>query len=280
MRGFLFQRLTARVFGADPDGWLLQGGQALLVRYASAARLSKDIDLQYLSDSLAEAHQALLAAAATDLGDYLRFIPHQRNLAGTDTDGINQGFDVYIGPRKVDIVHVDLVTRLSVTDTPPIVQLHPRPDLPWPTDWPKIRLYPLVDHLADKICAMYEWRGRNFDEPSSRHRDLADILLMSQHETIDATAAQRALRAEAELRATRPSLELRLPAVFEMPHARWRAGYAKAARDVSGLRGCATWDAALPLAAAFLNPLLGPDFTGTWQPERGRWEPGPEKDPQ
>lgn len=41
---FYFQRLLARVFHRDPDGWLLKGGQALLVRYP-AARHSRDIDL-------------------------------------------------------------------------------------------------------------------------------------------------------------------------------------------------------------------------------------------
>lgn len=44
MNVFYFNRLTARVFTAEPDGWLIKGGQALLVRYAGSARLSRDID--------------------------------------------------------------------------------------------------------------------------------------------------------------------------------------------------------------------------------------------
>ncbi|WP_328406026.1 nucleotidyl transferase AbiEii/AbiGii toxin family protein [Streptomyces sp. NBC_00390] len=61
MRGFFFQRLTAGVFKADPHGWLLKGGQALLVRYPAGARLSKDIDLQHLSGDKGEALAALIS---------------------------------------------------------------------------------------------------------------------------------------------------------------------------------------------------------------------------
>lgn len=38
MRQLYLQRLLARVFIHDPDGWMLKGGQALLVRYPAKAR--------------------------------------------------------------------------------------------------------------------------------------------------------------------------------------------------------------------------------------------------
>lgn len=272
IRGFFFQRLTARVFTAEPAGWLLKGGQALLVRYPSFARLSKDIDLQRLHGTTEEALEALLAGAAVDLGDHLRFVPQRMKLQGTNGDGIDQAFDVYIGPRKVDSVHVDLVTGKNVTANPADFQLMPRPDLPWPTDWPQIRLYPVVDHLADKICAMYEWRGT---APSSRYRDLADILLISQKETIAAAEAHHALHSEAAHRsALAASTELRLPSEFQMPDPAWRAGYAKAAKDVIGLVGCTNWDDAAVAAHAFVTPLLGEVFSGTWYSDKAEWVGG------
>ncbi|MFE9968553.1 nucleotidyl transferase AbiEii/AbiGii toxin family protein [Streptomyces sp. NPDC005525] len=269
MRGFFFQRLTARLFSTDPDGWLLKGGQALLIRYPTRARLSNDIDLQRLEGNPDEAHTALLKAATTDLGDHLNFVPRQLKTHGNDIEGVNQSLDVLIGTRKVDTIHVDLVTKRNVTAAPQYVQLTPRPDLPWPTDWPAVRLYPLVDHLADKICAIYEWRTTS---PSSRFRDLADILLISQNETIDAAEAHRALHTEAAIRRTHTTIELRLPHQFEMPHESWPSGYAKAATDVAGLNGCETWDAALPGARAFVSPLLGPAFTGAWNPSSREWD--------
>ncbi|MEK8144723.1 hypothetical protein NKH18_33140 [Streptomyces sp. M10(2022)] len=59
--------------------------------------------------------------------------------------------------------------RRNITATPQAVQLRPRPELPWPADWPTVRLYPLVDHIADKICAMYEWHGTTL-QPLPRPR--------------------------------------------------------------------------------------------------------------
>ncbi|MFK0223760.1 nucleotidyl transferase AbiEii/AbiGii toxin family protein [Streptomyces vinaceus] len=270
MRGFFFQRLTARVFTADPDGWLLKGGQALLVRYPGGARLSKDIDLQRLTGTTEEALDALLMAAALDLRDHMRFVPQAVRLQGTDGDGINQTFDVYIGLNKIDSIRVDLVTNKTVTAQPADFRLMPRPDVPWPTDWPRVRLYPVVDHLADKICAMYEWHNGSI--PSSRFRDLADILLIGQNEVVAAIDAHHALHAEAAYRRARTSAtELRLPTVFEMPAQTWRAGYGKAAKEVAGLNGCATWDEAAPAADAFITPLLGAPFTGTWYPDKAEW---------
>ncbi|MFE2153582.1 nucleotidyl transferase AbiEii/AbiGii toxin family protein [Streptomyces lavendulae] len=266
-RGFFFQRLTARVFINEPAGWLLKGGQALLVRYPSFARLSADIDLQRLHGTTEEALDALLAGAAVDLRDHLKFVPQRTKPHGTDGDGIKQAFDVYIGTRKRDTIHVDLVTGKNVTAAPADFQLMPRPDLPWPNDWPPIRLYPVVDHLADKVCAMYEWHGAR---RSSRYRDLADILLISQNETIAAGEAHHALHTEARWRVT-AGTRLQLPSEFQMPEPGWRAGYAAAAKNVAGLRGCATWDAAAPVADAFITPLLRVAFQGRWYPDKAEW---------
>jgi hypothetical protein len=77
MKIFWFNRLAARVFTTDPDGWLIKGGQALLVRYRGRARLSQDIDLQctHPERSAEEARDLVVKAAALDLGDYLRYVP-------------------------------------------------------------------------------------------------------------------------------------------------------------------------------------------------------------
>jgi hypothetical protein len=269
-RSFFFQRLTARVFVADPDGWMIKGGQALLLRYSTDARLSKDIDIQRAdsSASVDEAVQALLAAAALDLKDHLTFIPTRFEPHGDESGGARQSFDVRLGVRKSESLHVDLVVGRSPTAVPEMARLEPAVPMPWPSDWPQIRLYPVVDHMADKICAMYEWRGTI---ASSRFRDLADLLLISQRETVDAAQALHALRAEAARRVGGGAL-LRLPRVFEMPHESWRAGYPRAAADVSGLQGCGTWEAAAAAADAFLTPLLGGDCTGGWYPANRRWQ--------
>jgi hypothetical protein len=269
-RSFFFQRLAARVFVADPDGWMIKGGQALLLRYSTDARLSKDIDIQRADSnaSIDEAVQALLSAAALDLKDHLTYVPTRLQAHGDESGGARQSFDVRLGVRKSESIHVDLVVGRSPTAVPEVTRLEPAISMPWPTDWPNVRLYPLVDHMADKICAMYEWRGT---VPSSRFRDLADLLLISQRATVDAAQAQHALRTEAARRAG-GAAQLRLPRAFEMPHESWRAGYQKAAADVTGLKGCDIWETAVTAADAFLTLLLGDDFTGRWDPAAGQWQ--------
>ncbi|MGW2498776.1 nucleotidyl transferase AbiEii/AbiGii toxin family protein [Streptomyces pseudogriseolus] len=268
-RAFFFQRLAARVFIADPDGWMIKGGQALLLRYSTDARLSKDIDIQRADSSagIEEAVQALLSAAALDLQDHLTFVPTRLEPHGDESGGARQSFEVRLGVRKSESIHVDLVVGRSPTAVPEAARLEPTVAMPWPADWPEVRLYPVVDHMADKVCAMYEWRGTI---PSSRFRDLADLLLISQRETVDAAQARHALRTEAARRSGGGAL-LRLPRAFAMPHDSWRAGYPRAAADVTGLDGCDTWDAAASAADAFLTPLLGDDATGRWDPAAGRW---------
>ncbi|MGW3692213.1 nucleotidyl transferase AbiEii/AbiGii toxin family protein [Streptomyces sp. NPDC005125] len=118
MRGFFFQRLTARVFSTDPDGWLLKGGQALLVRYPARARLSNDIDLQRLEGNPDEALTALLEAATTDLGDHLNFVPRQLKTHGNDAEGVNQAFDSSSAPARS--------TPSTSTSSPNATSPHPR----------------------------------------------------------------------------------------------------------------------------------------------------------
>ncbi|WP_329266638.1 nucleotidyl transferase AbiEii/AbiGii toxin family protein [Streptomyces sp. NBC_01451] len=272
-RAFFFQRLAARVFVADPDGWMIKGGQALLLRYSTDARLSKDIDILRADSeaSIEEAVQALKAAAAVDLGDHLTFVPTGLTMHGDEEGGANQAFIVQLGPRKSESIRVDLVVGRTPTAIPQVRRIEPAVPMPWPDDWPEVRLYPVVDHLADKICAMYEWHGTI---PSSRFRDLADLLLISQREVVDGVQARHALRTEAARRIARGKVRLELPDSFKTPHPSWRTGYPRAARDVSGLKDCATWEAAETAAAEFLPPLLGSEPIGTWDPADRRWRDG------
>src|SRR5580658_5083800 len=69
---FHYQRLLARVF--QEDGWMLKGGQSLLVRYPGQARASRDADLFHrAADDIQAAIAALERATAVDLDDYFHF---------------------------------------------------------------------------------------------------------------------------------------------------------------------------------------------------------------
>jgi hypothetical protein len=131
-----------------------------------------------------------------------------------------------------------------------------------------VTLYPIHDHLVDKICAIYEWHNGH---PSSRYRDLADLLFIAQKEHIDGRKAVVALLSE-KRRRTDLGTDLRLPAEFVIPEpaAAWRAGYPQQAKLILGLEGCKTLDEALDLARIFVNPILGSTDL-VWQPDTRTW---------
>ncbi|WP_229376980.1 nucleotidyl transferase AbiEii/AbiGii toxin family protein [Streptomyces spirodelae] len=269
MRIFYFNRLAARVFTLDPDGWLIKGGQALLVRYRGAARLSGDIDLQSAQPGLTqdEARARVLKAAAYDLNDFLRFAPGKYTASSDPDRGGSQYFDVYLGLTRVDGVKVDIAVRRTLSGAPETTPLVSAVDLPWPVDWPTVRLYPLIDHVADKVCALYERHGEG---TSSRYRDLADILLISQQEDVNGAAAYQALHQEAAQRRQR-GIELTLPDSFQAPGTDWHDKYPNAAALVLGLQGCRTFSEATRAAETFLNPLLDGTVAGNWDSENAAW---------
>lgn len=271
VRRFYFQRLLARVFFED-DGWMLKGGQALLVRYPARARYSRDIDLfRPGSGDIDEAVAALHEAARRDLADYFFFTP---GTVVRKDSGVTIKFDVRLGNNRKDPLSVDLVVKSIPTGPPTKIRLKPAVTMPWPDSWPEVLLYPMADHIADKICAMYE-RHQNGTIASTRYRDLADLLLISQQETIDGGVVQIALASEIRRR-TDHGGEIRLPDVFEVPDPRsWTAGYQAAAAAVNGLQGCRTLEDAIEAAHVFLTPLLGTTDPGTWDPISTEWKAKP-----
>lgn len=173
---FYFQRLLARVFHTDPDGWLLKGGQALLVRYPQA-RHSRDIDLyRPATGELDEAVRTLVAAAEVDLGDHLRYTLRKTN----DRFRGRQHYPAHLrglGRHQIRRFHQRRCCGgPSAPGQPVHRQLEPAVPLAWPQDWPTVALYPLIDHLADKICALHERHGPD-RIPSTRYRDLILIII-------------------------------------------------------------------------------------------------------
>ncbi|WP_333937394.1 nucleotidyl transferase AbiEii/AbiGii toxin family protein [Streptomyces sp. AHA2] len=106
-------------------------------------------------------------------------------------------------------------------------------DIEWPVDWPDVRLYPVTDHIADKIRAMNGRHGDSAQFNSSRFRDLAGLLLTSQQETVAGPAVTQALHQEAERR-RQNGTTLVLPTAFEAPRPDWHDGYPKQAALVVG----------------------------------------------
>lgn len=185
---FVFGRFLARVFSTPTSPWVLKGGSAVLVRVHDA-RSTTDIDLFHQLNDLDVAIAALRTATGLDLGDHFRFVVTKvdTEVGGTaqpNVAGAQLHLDAYIGTRKINGFHVDLATGSLMTAEP---QTRPAISIDLPGITPAtVRLYPVVDHIADKVCAIQALYGQD-QRPSSRHRDLVDLVVFALTEDIDGT---------------------------------------------------------------------------------------------
>jgi hypothetical protein len=119
------------------------------------------------------------------------------------------------------------------------------------------RADPLVDHVADKVAATYERYGQ-MGNPSTRYRDLVDLVAIVRGASVKANAQATALQSEFERRG------IALPESFDMPaRALWEAGYAAEAKR-SLLEAAHPLDEALAVVRPFLDPLLQGRADGVW----------------
>ena len=261
-----FRRFLSRIFSErDDSDWLLKGGTGVLARVASGRRTT-DVDLFRANNTLDGALEELIHLASLDLGDFFRFVytKHQSAVGGdqqTYTEGYGVDFDVYIGADKKEPLHVDLVVGAIITDEVTITPPANRLDLPrLPSN--DYRLYPIVDQIADKVCAtMANYSGR----PSSREKDLVDLVIIAKTQTVSADSRRRAIDAEARARSLIPFIELTIPPT-------WGRRYAKEAKDVPYCAGYRSVDLAGELMRAFIAPVLRGEVPGkTWSPDSLAW---------
>jgi hypothetical protein len=126
-----------------------------------------------------------------------------------------------------------------------------------------VRMWPLEDHVADKIAAMYERHGAGL-RASTRFKDLVDLVVIALNSPLRGSAAHAALHREVRRRRT-AGTHLVLPEAFAVPDPAWTAGYRAAAADARELPDdCRTLADVTPLADAFVSPLLGDQAPGGW----------------
>ncbi|WP_291410593.1 nucleotidyl transferase AbiEii/AbiGii toxin family protein [Actinophytocola sp.] len=134
-----------------------------------------------------------------------------------------------------------------------------------------MRIWPLEDHVADKVAAMYERHGERL-LPSTRFKDLVDLVLIANKSSLNGATTHAALHAEVRRREA-AGTHLILPEIFVVPSPAWPAGYrAEAAKAHELPVHYRTLDGATTLANAFISPLLRQDSPpGTWEFERREW---------
>ncbi len=220
-RQFAYDRLLERLYLMD-DGWIVKGAVALLARELGV-RASIDIDV-YRAKSVDAAEADLREAAARDIGDWFRFEIGPRGTIGEGITGVRLHVTASVGQTVWAQFRVDLVgSDLSMVGEPDQVAALAEVDMP---DLPQrgYRAYPLVDHVADKVAATVQRYG-SAHRPSTRFRDLVDLVAIVQGASIDAEPQIRALRSEAQRRG------IALPETFDVPdRALWESGYADEAK--------------------------------------------------
>ena len=260
-RQFAYDRLLARLFATDSPEWILKGGVSMIARLG-AARHTADVDLVAKADSVDVAVEGLRLAAGRDLGDFFTFRFDGARALLQGLPGLRIPTEAWLGPRLFERFGVDLVTGVVITGRPEEAE----PLLPLTIPGlarPRYRLYPLVDSVADKVMAIEEpHQGR----PSTRFRDLVDLVLIAHTQQIQADGLATALASERLRRDLPGSRELAVP-----DETLWRAGYRTVAADVPRIAE-KTLDEALPLAKRFIDPVLtGGVKGGAWDPVTLAW---------
>lgn len=179
-RRVVFERILARLLGAQPGRWVLKGGMALEFRMGDRARATKDLDLvvRDIEPQMDAVVTALSTALAEDAhADHFRFtIAKVRELAEDEAGrpGWRTSIDAALAGRNFATVRIDIVARAeeitgTETITPPA--LLDFAGLPAPP----IEVVDAKQHFAEKIHAL----TRDYDgQLSSRSRDLADLMIL------------------------------------------------------------------------------------------------------
>ena len=260
-RQISYDRLLERLYAVD-DGWVVKGATALLARDLGV-RASVDIDV-FRAAALETAERELRKAAALGLDDWFVFEAGAGQQAGDGAAGLRVPIRALIGPTEWVRFHVDLIgNEVNMTGAPEQMPALARVTMRG-VEQNGYRVYPLVDHVADKIAATFDRYGK-FRSPSTRYKDLIDLVAIASAASVEAKAQIVALRSEAKRRS------IELPSVFQVPDLEaWKRGYeAEAARSL--LEVAATLEEALELMARFADPLLNGSARGTWQPSVGNW---------
>jgi hypothetical protein len=260
-RQFAYDRLLARLYRVDND-WIVKGAIALLARDI-AVRHTVDLDV-YRAGPVELVEAELRAAADLDIGDWFRFESDTVVPLAGGVVGLRISVTARLGTAAWARFPVDVITDgVRMTGTPDYVPpLAPIaiPDLPRPG----YRAYPLVDHIADKTCAIVEPHGVA-GRPSSRFKDLVDLVAIASAAHVTADGQRRALVSECDRRG------LVLPRRFDVPDRTvWGPGYAaEAHRAVVPI--AATVDEAVTIVRQLLDPVLDGTATGVWDPKQQTW---------
>jgi len=251
----MMERLLARLFAGERSPWLLKGGYAFELRYRPDARTTRDLDLSVLGSlevsapaKLKAVHVALASAAAIDLGDFMRFevAVARRELTAAPFGGATFPVRARLGDKPLGQFHVDVafsggplgtVEELVGADVLGFAGVPPA----------RVRAIPKAQQFAEKLHAYtFQWSDRE----NTRVKDLVDMVMLIERETIDPQELKRAVTAVFEARDGQA-----LPVQLSAPPAAWRERYPELAAQAHV--GARDVDAAFALLAAYWARVIG-----------------------
>lgn len=271
---FAFALLYRRFFQADDERWMVLGGNALLLR-TGGGRFTQDVDLSRSEDWASEdsLRSDLETIVGRDVGDGFsmevdRVERHDhRDQYGYGVKSAKAYLRVVLAGVNFEHFTIDLSVRRHVEG--PVDYIVPEPviDHALVRDLPAVPVVPIENHVADKVCAMYE--THQGDGPSTRYRDLADLVRIVQDLQIDARRLSEMLSHEQERRRMGP-----LPSALVSPHPDWEKEYPQAARNFAEFPpDLYPLDASLSAAGTCLNEVLAQQRTsGAWDPVAQAWK--------
>jgi hypothetical protein len=174
-----------------------------------------------------------------------------------------------LGGRPFVEFSVDLVAGQSMAGMPDMVRPLVTVDIPGLLRV-NYRVYPLVDHMADKVTACLEThvRGSGTVTASSRYKDLVDLVLIARTQQPVADQLRRALLSETGRRG------VKLPVEFVVPGPLWPAGYEAKVAQMPELGELRRFPAAFALVKAVIDPVLTGTAAGRWDPVKAAWDDG------
>ncbi len=233
------------------------------------ARATMDVDLR-LSDTPAGLLARLQAAGRLELGDFMTFEVHpDANHPELQNEGLkHEGFrfraECMLADKLYgDVFGVDVVIEAPRLDEPEFIVA---PDVlgfagiaP-----PRVRLYPVETHIAEKLHAYTLPRSR----PNTRVKDLPDLALLASIGALDTPRLRAALVDTFTFRDTHA-----LPASTPAPPDAWLQPYASLA--VRDRLPWTTLDAVTAVVRAFLDPVLAGEQRLVWEPGTWSWRARP-----
>jgi hypothetical protein len=217
-----FDRLLARLFHGDTPPWALKGGYALELQF-DTARSTVDIDLTMFrppvvatvgTDLNQAVRESLQSLASLSLGDWLEFTigPAMLDIAAAPYGGARYPIEARMDGRIFARFHIDV----GIGDVAmfPLVSIETHAWLGFAGIAPaQVQAITREQQFAEKIHAYTMPRTT----PNSRVKDLVDLALLVQAQTLSQKEVVRALQLTFERRGTHL-----IPSKLNVPPLEWQ----------------------------------------------------------